>query len=111
MEQQKVDMFMMMNNKYLPESQILFVRERLLAADDSKESLLHAIQFKDPIIALILSLLVGGIGIDRFYIGDTGLGIAKLITCGGLGIWALIDLFLIMSATREKNFVRLMSIL
>ena len=111
MEQQKVDMFMMMNNKYLPESQILFVRERLLAADDSKESLLHAIQFKDPIIALILSLLVGGIGIDRFYIGDTGLGIAKLITCGGLGIWALIDLFLIMNATREKNFVRLMSIL
>lgn len=111
MEQQKVDMFMMMNNKYLPESQILFVRERLLAADDSKEGLLHAIQFKDPIIALILSLLVGGIGIDRFYIGDTGLGIAKLITCGGLGIWALIDLFLIMNATREKNFVRLMSIL
>ena len=111
MEQQKVDMFMMMNNKYLPESQILFVRERLLAADDSKEGLLHAIQFKDPIIALILSLLVGGIGIDRFYIGDTGLCIAKLITCGGLGIWALIDLFLIMNATREKNFVRLMSIL
>ena len=111
MEQQKVDMFMMMNNKYLPESQILFVRERLLAADDSKEGLLHAIQFKDPIIALILSLLVGGIGIDRFYIGDTGLGIAKLITCGGLGIWALIDLFLIMNSTREKNFVRLMSIL
>lgn len=111
MEQQKVDMFMMMNNKYLPESQILFVRERLLAADDSKEGLLHAIQFKDPIIALILSLLVGGIGIDRFYIGDTGLGIAKLITCGGLGIWALIDLFLIMNATREKNFVRLMSVL
>ena len=111
MEQQKVDMFMMMNNKYLPESQILFVRERLLAADDSKEGLLHAIQFKDPIIALILSLLVGGIGIDRFYIGDTGLGIAKLITCGGLGIWALIDLFLIMNATREKNFARLMSVL
>ena len=111
MEQQKVDMFMMMNNKYLPESQILFVRERLLAADDSKEGLLHAIQFKDPIITLVLSLLTGNLGIDRFFIGDTGLGVAKLITCGGLGIWALIDLFLIMNATREKNFVRLMSIL
>ena len=43
MEQQKIDMFMMMNNKYLPESQILFIRERLLAADDSKEGFLHAI--------------------------------------------------------------------
>ena len=111
MEQQKVDMFMMMNNKYLPESQILFIRERLLAADDSKEGLLHAIQFKDPTIALILSLLTGELGIDRFYIGDTGLGIGKLITCGGLGIWTIIDWFLIMNATREKNFERLLTIL
>jgi TM2 domain-containing membrane protein YozV len=111
MEQQKVDMFMMMNNKYLPESQILFIRERLLAADDSKEGLLHAIQFKDPMIALVLSLLTGQLGIDRFFIGDTGLGIGKLITCGGLGIWTIIDWFLIMNATREKNFERLLTIL
>ena len=111
MEQQKVDMFMMMNNKYLPESQILFIRERLLAADESKEGLLHAIQFKDPTVSLILSLLIGGLGIDRFYIGDTGLGIGKLITCGGLGIWTIIDWFLIMNATREKNFERLLTIL
>jgi TM2 domain-containing membrane protein YozV len=111
MEQQKVDMFMMMNNKYLPESQILFIRERLLAADDSKEGILHAIQFKDPVIALVLSLLTGQLGIDRFFIGDTGLGIGKLITCGGLGIWTVIDWFLIMNATREKNFERLLTIL
>ena len=111
MEQQKVDMFMMMNNKYLPESQILFIRERLLAADESKEGILHAIQFKDPMIALVLSLLTGQLGIDRFFIGDTGLGIGKLITCGGLGIWTIIDWFLIMNATREKNFERLLAIL
>jgi hypothetical protein len=111
MEQQKVDMFMMMNNKYLPESQILFIRERLLAADDSKEGLLHAIQFKDPMIALVLSLLTGQLGVDRFFIGDTGLGIGKLITCGGLGIWTIIDWFLIMNATREKNFECLLTIL
>ena len=111
MEQQKVDMFMMMNNKYLPESQILFIRERLLAADDSKEGLLHAVQFKDPMIALVLSLLTGQLGVDRFFIGDTGLGIGKLITCGGLGIWTIIDWFLIMNATREKNFERLLTIL
>ena len=111
MEQQKVDMFMMVNNKYFPESQILFIRERLLAADESKEGLLHALQFKDPTIALILSVLTGNLGIDRFYIGDTGLGIGKLITCGGLGIWTIIDWFLIMNSTREKNFMRLMTII
>ncbi len=111
MEQQKVDMFMMVNNKYFPESQILFIRERLLAADESKEGLLHALQFKDPTIALILSILIGELGIDRFYIGDTGLGIGKLLTCGGLGIWQIIDWFLIMGATREKNLFRLMSVI
>ena len=104
-------MFMMVNNKYFPESQILFIRERLLAADESKEGLLHALQFKDPTIALILSILIGELGIDRFYIGDTGLGIGKLLTCGGLGIWQIIDWFLIMGATREKNLFRLMSVI
>ena len=102
---------MMMNNKYFPESQIPFIRERLLAADDSRANLIHAVQFKDPTISLILSILIGSWGIDRFYIGDTGLGIGKLVTCGGLGIWTIIDWFLIMNATREKNFERLLTIL
>lgn len=102
---------MMMNNKYFPEAQIPFIRQHLLSVDESKEGILHTIQFKDPIISLVLSLLVGGLGIDRFYIGDTGLGIGKLVTCGGLGIWTIIDLFLIMQATREKNLSRLMTLL
>ena len=44
-------------------------------------------------------------------IGDTGLGIGKLLTCGGIGIWALVDLFLIMGATREKNFSKFQQLL
>ena len=59
----------------------------------------------------ILSLLVGSLGIDRFYIGDTGLGIAKLLTCGGCGIWTIVDYFLIMKRTKEKNFEKLMSLI
>ncbi len=111
MEQQKVDMFIMMNNKYFPESQIPFIRERLLAADESRTNMLHTIQYKDPIISLILSILTGNLGIYRFFIGDTGLGIAKLLACGGLGIWTIIDWFFIMNSTREKNLTRLMSII
>jgi len=50
---------------------------------------------KDFLTALLLSIFLGGLGIDRFYLGYTGLGIAKLLTLGGCGIWHLIDLILI----------------
>ena len=44
---------------------------------------------------LIISLFVGGLGIDRFMMGHVGLGIVKLLTFGGLGIWYLVDLIMI----------------
>ena len=52
-------------------------------------------------VALILSIFLGGLGIDRFYLGYMGLGILKLLTGGGLGIWWLIDL--IMIASKKLN--------
>ncbi|HBJ77082.1 MAG TPA: hypothetical protein DDY68_04645 [Porphyromonadaceae bacterium] len=110
MEQQRVDMFMMSNGKFFPEEKMTFIRETLLALyDEDKWTLLTMTQFKDPVIALVLSLFAGPLAIDRFYLEDNGLGLLKLLTCGGFGIWAIVDWFLIMDATKEKNFEKLMT--
>ena len=59
---------------------------------------------KNKTTAIILSLLLGGPGIDRFYLGYTGLGVLKLLTCGVFGIMWLIDLILIISGNlKPKN--------
>ena len=111
MDSQKVDMYLMSNAKYFQSHHLNYIRERLLMADDSKWAMIHSVDLKDPTMILIVSLLAGGFGIDRFIIGDTGLGVGKLLTCGGLGIWAIIDWFLIMDATRQKNMEKLQQFL
>jgi hypothetical protein len=56
---------------------------------------------KEYIIALLFSIFLGYFGIDRFYMGQVGMGIGKLLTGGGCGVWWLIDIILI--ATRSSN--------
>jgi TM2 domain-containing membrane protein YozV len=111
MEQQKVDMFLMSYAKYFDGFQLVAVRDQLLKMDDSKMILLQSANLKDPTTMLIISLVGGTLGVDRFMVGDTGLGVLKLITCGGIGIWAIVDWFLIMGRAREVNIERLQRIM
>ena len=111
MDVQKIDMFIMSNGKFFEGHQMNMIRERLLALDDSKWAVLSTAQFKDPTTTLIVSILAGSLGIDRFMIGDTGLGVGKLLTCGGFGIWAIIDWIMIQKATREKNMQKIQQFL
>jgi TM2 domain-containing membrane protein YozV len=101
----------MSNGKFFESHHINMIRERLLALDDSKWAMLTTVQLKDPTTSLIISILAGAFGIDRFMIGDTGIGVGKLLTCGGLGIWTIVDWFMIQKATREKNMQKVQQFL
>src|SRR5262245_33919622 len=103
MDSQKVDMFIMAKGKYFERHELPMIREKLLATDEAKWPIITTAALKEPTTSIILSVIVGHFGVDRFYIGDTGLGVGKLLTCGGFGIWTIVDWFLIMGATREKN--------
>lgn len=60
----------------------------------------------DWTVALILSILVGELGVDRFYTGSITLGILKLITFGGCGIWWLVDIILIVTGSYKDAYGR-----
>lgn len=53
-------------------------------------------QGKSKVVAALLCLFLGPLGVHRFYVGKMGTGVLQLITLGGLGIWALIDLIMII---------------
>jgi TM2 domain-containing membrane protein YozV len=61
------------------------------------------VENKNWLVALLLSIFVGVLGVDRFYLGKIGTGILKLITFGGLGIWWVIDLVLIASGNMKDS--------
>lgn len=107
MDQSKVDIYIATNSKHFESHLIPHIHDMLLKADDSKFIHLQSLGLKDPTTMLIVSLFGGHWGIDRFMIGDTGLGVAKLLTCGGLGIWTIADWFMVQGRVRELNFDKL----
>ena len=110
-EQQKIDLFMMTNQKYFPEEKMVYLKDKLRTLDDEKFSLISTMEFKDPTTILLISIFLGGLGIDRFMIGDTGMGVLKLLTGGCCGILAIIDWFTISKKTKEINFNKLMTLI
>ena len=111
MDQNKVDMYIMANANKFPEDRLFYIREQLLLADENKWMFIQTISLNDHVIILILSIFFGYLGVDRFVIGDIGLGIGKLLTGGLCMVWAIVDWFFIMKATKEKNFQNLLLVL
>ncbi|WP_293301009.1 TM2 domain-containing protein [Pedobacter sp. UBA4863] len=82
------------------------VTSRKAIAKAEKNSLLNKFKRaggKSQLIALLLVILVGGLGIHRFYLGYTWQGVVQLLTLGGCGIWALIDLIRIITGDLQPK--------
>lgn len=110
MDTQRVDIFMTtMANKFPPE-RMMVIKERLEQMDDAQFFAVQSLDYRDPSIMLIVSVTLGIMGIDRFLVGDIGLGVLKLLTAGCCGIFTIVDWFLIMNRTKETNFEKFMMI-
>lgn len=106
MQKEKIDQFIMVNGDKFPPMMIEQIKQKLEGIDESKESMLMATEWKNPTVALILSLFIAFA--DRMYLGQIGLGVAKMLTCGGLGIWTIVDWFTAMNRARMFNYNKLM---
>ncbi|MGQ7461782.1 TM2 domain-containing protein [Streptococcus suis] len=105
---QFTDSYLAANASNLPAEALPMLRQRLNELDESQTAFILATELKSPTTALILSILLGYLGADRFYIGQIGLGVAKLLlSWATFGIWPLVDWFLIMGATKKVNLEKL----
>lgn len=107
MDANKLDMWIAQNSKMLPGAKLPIIKQTLTSLDDSKFMHLQSVEFKDPSTVLILSILIGTLGIDRFMLGDAGLGVLKLLTCGGCYIWWIIDMINAQDRAKEYNYNKL----
>lgn len=111
--QQRVQRFIMTNSKYLPESHMEEIRSTLLSLNAQQMSSVECIDFKDPTTMLLISIFLGGLGVDRFMLGDAKNGVFKLllsifffliITLLALFVWWIIDLIKMKDMTKQYNY-------
>ncbi len=103
MDKERIDVYLVNNAKYFEATAIPILRQKLEKIDDTTYQSLQAVELKDPTILLIFSLFLGNFGIDRFMLGEIGMGILKLLTFGCCGILTIIDWFTIIKKTKQKN--------
>lgn len=108
--QNTIDMFVATKGEFFPPESITQIKNKLSSLDNERLIMATSMEYKKPMIMLLVSIFLGYLGIDRFLLGHTSYGIIKLLTGGGCGIWWLIDLFKITSMTKEDNYKKFTSI-
>ena len=107
----RADMWIMSHSSYFKAEHMAVIQGELSRMPDDVVNMLMSVQLKNPTTILLLSIFLGELGVDRFMLGDTGMGVGKLLTLGGCLVWWLIDMFLVSDRAKDKNFEAVMQVM
>ena len=101
MEKQRVDLFLATKAEYFNPIQLSDIRTQLEAMDDDKFFMLSGMELRNPTTILVIAIVLGW---ERFFLDDIGLGLLKVLTCYGCGIWWLIDILSAKKRAQDYNY-------
>ncbi|NLC55100.1 MAG: TM2 domain-containing protein [Erysipelothrix sp.] len=99
----QTDLFFANKAKFFPQESLRSIKEILDTLEEKDLYMINSLDLKDPTMYLIISVVGGTLGIDRFMIGDMGMGVLKLLTGGLCGILTIYDWFIISNRVKQQN--------
>ena len=104
-DKSKVDFFIATNAGKFEPAALMSVKETLSQMDDDQFMMIQATNFYDPTVILLIAIFLGW---ERFFLDDVGMGVLKILTCQGLGIWWIIDMFTATERAKQYNYNKFM---
>ena len=101
MRTELIQAFMMKNGECFDIMTAQEVQRQLSELDDSKAPFIMSLSLQDPTLIMVLAIFTG---IERFFLDDMAMGVVKIITCYGCGVWWLIDIFSARKRAQAYNY-------
>ena len=101
MKQELIQQFMLKNGEFFDPLVIPSIQKKLEEIDDSNAAIVLGVSLMHPTLILVIAIVLGW---ERFFLNDIPMGILKIITCYGFGIWWLVDLFTASKRARDYNY-------
>ncbi len=120
MDFKMIDYYFINNKDRFPAEKIPLIKQKIheidvrtggTMTDADIITVMDAVQTKTPTNMLLISIFLGGWGVDRFMMDEVGMGVLKLLTGGVCGVLWLVDVIQISGKVREDNFNKLMAAL
>ena len=100
----KVELYLDLHSDVFPADKISAIKKVLLQLDEAQITKLNSLEYKKPTTTFLLALVLGLYGVDRFYLEDWIVGVAKFFTAGGFFILWIIDIATAFKRTKEYNY-------